>query len=651
MDFYDPGLMARDRVVLTDLQDVFGIDALESTLPISIEVTNPSYDMTYSRLSYGKGNCLLRMVENIITRDVFNTGINNYLFVNLYGNANRYDLWASLTTAAQANGTLNEDQDLAEIMEEWTSNPGYPIVNVHSNEEPNEITLVQQRFFSNPDASPSDSGSWNIPINFAYPGESEIPSTVPSLWLTTSDFSISTNVTTKPFIVNVQQTGYYRVNYGDDLWHMLTEVLTEDVDSIDPLNRAQMLDDSLNVARAGQLAYEVALGLSQYIANNEYHYIPVKAALNNFFYLDTMFREESDSSYAALKYYLEYIFGPLYDLYGFTAQDDEIYLDTLIREEMISWMCMYNYGDCVSQATSMFSSWMTESTPDDINPIPVDIKAPVYKTAIGFGSSAEWNFLWDRFLASTVDSERMRIIKALGRSEDEVIILEFLDRTIDATSGIRKQDASYTHGSIGFTATGRTVQFTWLEDNFDAIQNYHGTGFSNVVSPIVTAFAAGAKTQEESDRLQVFYNEHRGDIPGADNIFNPALESSNLNMKWMDNYFDIVHSWLVGHTPTTTTTTTTTTSNPIDTTTTTENSSDTTTTTTTPNGGDTTTTTTPNGGDTSTTTANVEDTTTSTIPTSSTSSSTGSGCKSIGVNSQIMLLILSSLCFLSHLLL
>ena len=624
MDFYDSELHARDRVVLTDLQDVFGIDALESSLPISVEVTNPSYDMTYSRLSYGKGNCLLRMVENIITRDVFNTGINQYLSRNMYGNANRYDLWSTLNEVAQLNGTLDSTQDLSDIMEEWTSTPGYPVVNVHSTDNENEVTLVQQRFFSNPDTSAADS-AWHIPISFAYPGESGIPSTKPSLWMTNEDFSLTTTVTQKPFILNVKQTGYYRVNYGDDLWDLLTEVLHTDMESVDPLNRAQMIDDSLNIARSGQLAYEVALGLTKY-ATGENHYIPIKSTLNNFVYLDEMFKEESSSDYEALQNYLTSLYGQLYIDYGFDAQGEEEFLDSLIREEMISWMCAYNFGDCVSQANTLFASWMDEQSPDDSNPIPADIKAPVYSTAIAYGGAAEWNFLWDRFLAATVDNERLRIIVALGNSKDESTISNLLDMTISADSGIRKQDVGYVHSSVGSTATGRTLQFTWMEDNFIYIMEYHGTGLSNVVSSIVSSFASGAKTQAEAERIQNFYDTYKSVIAGADNIFNPAIETTTLNMKWMENNFNIVLEWFLDNIMQTTPTTdsTTTTSGSGDTTTT-QGSGDTTTTSS--GSGDTTTTTTQGSGDT---------TTTSNSPTTTPS---GNGSESTVVNMPTLLLL------------
>ena len=62
--FYDPGLESEDRLVIIDLQNVFEIDAYETTVAISSEVTNPDYDLVFGRISYGKGCCLIRSVDN-----------------------------------------------------------------------------------------------------------------------------------------------------------------------------------------------------------------------------------------------------------------------------------------------------------------------------------------------------------------------------------------------------------------------------------------------------------------------------------------------------------------------------------------------------------------------------------------------------------
>jgi aminopeptidase N len=79
--------------------------------------------------------------------------------------------------------------------------------------------------------------------------------------------------------------GYYRVDYDQNNWNRLINYLKDDdYTKIPPVNRAQLLDDSLNLARAGA-HYRTALALAQYLDKEE-DYIPWLAALNGFAFLN-----------------------------------------------------------------------------------------------------------------------------------------------------------------------------------------------------------------------------------------------------------------------------------------------------------------------------------------------------------------------------
>lgn len=75
------------------------------------------------------------------------------------------------------------------------------------------------------------------------------------------------------------------MNYDNDNWNLIIKELHESHDNIPPLNRAQLLDDALNLARAGKLPYSVALDLTMYLEHDK-DYIPWAAALNALSFLD-----------------------------------------------------------------------------------------------------------------------------------------------------------------------------------------------------------------------------------------------------------------------------------------------------------------------------------------------------------------------------
>jgi len=69
-------------------------------------------------------------------------------------------------------------------------------------------------------------------------------------------------------------TAFYRVLYNEENYKLLTDYLnSENHNKIHILNKAQLLDDSLNLARAGVLNYSIALDLTTYLVN-ETDFIP-----------------------------------------------------------------------------------------------------------------------------------------------------------------------------------------------------------------------------------------------------------------------------------------------------------------------------------------------------------------------------------------
>ncbi len=132
-----PEFRYRDRALVIGQHNVFSLDALESSKPITTEVTNPDYDAFFGRIAYDKGGSLLRMIENFMTEEKFRAGLSSYLKKYQYSNAETKDLWNSLTEFAP------DGVDISNIMPSWTDQPGYPVVTFDGS------ALKQERFFLN----------------------------------------------------------------------------------------------------------------------------------------------------------------------------------------------------------------------------------------------------------------------------------------------------------------------------------------------------------------------------------------------------------------------------------------------------------------------------------------------------------------------
>lgn len=69
------------------------------------------------------------------------------------------------------------------------------------------------------------------------------------------------------------------MNYDKDNWNELIRQLNVSHGAIHVLNRAQLIDDSFNLARAGLLEYSTALDLSTYL-NHEDDVMPWYTAID-----------------------------------------------------------------------------------------------------------------------------------------------------------------------------------------------------------------------------------------------------------------------------------------------------------------------------------------------------------------------------------
>lgn len=86
--------------------------------------------------------------------------------------------------------------------------------------------------------------------------------------------------------------GYFRVNYDTRNWQLINEQLTKNHPAISVTNRAQIMDDSLNLAQAGLLDYDLALNLTLYLERED-EFLPWDATFSSLSYVASMMSRTS----------------------------------------------------------------------------------------------------------------------------------------------------------------------------------------------------------------------------------------------------------------------------------------------------------------------------------------------------------------------
>lgn len=131
--------------------------------------------------------------------------------------------------------------NLTEMLEPWTTQPGYPLITVNVDENRRKMKISQRRFFFNK-TNHNDDLTWNVPLNYATANEnSDFSNTTFSFIFKRHQIDgldLEMNDTIDWIVFNVQEIGFYRVNYDEVTWDKISAALmTED---IHVLNRAQV---------------------------------------------------------------------------------------------------------------------------------------------------------------------------------------------------------------------------------------------------------------------------------------------------------------------------------------------------------------------------------------------------------------------------
>lgn len=82
------------------------------------------------------------------------------------------------------------------------------------------------------------------------------------------------------FLVNVDRLGFYRVNYDDTNWRRLTSAIKSQRDAFSSQTIAQLIDDSLSLARDSLVSYRTVFELLEILKNETSIIVWNAASLN-----------------------------------------------------------------------------------------------------------------------------------------------------------------------------------------------------------------------------------------------------------------------------------------------------------------------------------------------------------------------------------
>lgn len=500
VDKFYPEWNLWDQFIEDAMNGAMGLDALKTTHPIDVKVNSPAeIREIFDVISYDKGGCVLRMLENYVGETNFRAGLKKYLSSFKYANAQGQDLWDAIGKASK--------MPVSDMVNSWLKQPGFPQVEITQNN--NSLLLKQSRFLM--ESTPkTQKGLWNIPITYGLGKEAK------TILLTKKSTTVK-SPSGPGFVANLGRTGFYRVKYDDGI--LLDLKMLVDQKQIPHVDRWAIQNDLFALCVAGKEDIRNYLDFSDAYFDED-SYLPQTNVANNLNFLSllTFFEDFSDEIH---EYTINYFRKILSNL-GWEKQKSDRHTDAFLRG--FSIFALGKLGDelILEKANLKFKAFL--KNPSTLHP---DIREPVFSLVAWTGNSKTHSQFVTLYKNAKTMEEKLRFLGALCYFRDEKLLIKTLQ--FSQTSEVRSQNMQLPIMRIAANPYGKKILWPWLKKNWVKMGKKVGYG-NPLFNRIVASIALIADDSMESE-IKAFFKKNS--TPGTERTQSQTLERIRIHSKFL----------------------------------------------------------------------------------------------------------------------
>ncbi|CAH0395173.1 unnamed protein product [Bemisia tabaci] len=505
--------------------------------PVRASVSRPEdFIGLFGPERYKKGMFMIRMIGHFLGMEILRAGLMHYMKRHQYGNVVQDDLWTALTEVAHENGVLDPKTSVKTIMDPWTTQTGYPVLDVKKNSN-GTLTLSQRMFDPKcvPSKTTAKNGStyWPIPITYTTGKIADFSNTKPGQWLTGEQNPMISDikVAARDWIVfNLQVAALYKVNYYEENWELLKGALEtrETREKIHPLNREQIYRDALDFGWSQELDYKLVFSLCASL-RHETDYLPLSGALASLRQLDLVLRRSPNHAY--FKNYLQKLMNPIVKESGSLAETP-IEARTIEKQSLMAEVAThFKIGNYERQALYLFANWSSSLTPDSVIPIPRNVLRQVCCIALKKRGAEVWDFLWKRYRNSVSAPFKSIILSSLTCSNKVGDLEQYLEWVYNRTSEVRPTESLTLFEAVADNEVGFDVAKDFFMKRVSDIFAYHGAKKSEM-GRYVEILADQMVTTAEYDEMKAFIEKYDGFFKFSVPAVERALDKIDTNIGW-----------------------------------------------------------------------------------------------------------------------
>ncbi|XP_011642983.1 aminopeptidase N-like [Pogonomyrmex barbatus] len=303
--------------------------------------------------------CILRMLQYVLKEEIFLEGIKVYMKKQWSNLDDFWDLMQSVLDKQQ-----NTDRgyiSLKNLMDPWVKKKQYPVLKSHTelNSNMKKLNVIMENM----------SGTFKIPVTYIRLPKPNFHNILPKFWIYFKSVVRLTFVF--PYVtwllLNLQQTGYYRVNYQkNDLLEIGGYLHTKNYTNIHVLNRAQIIDDTFHFVTTGEFDSPATFWYLVAYLHQELDYIawyPMFKAMERMSFI-IPFNESIHFKTKILG-----LLRPLLQKIGYEEFNiDEDDLTKCLKQEAVKWACVLGDIECKKMAERKLEWHLSNKTSNYLLP-------------------------------------------------------------------------------------------------------------------------------------------------------------------------------------------------------------------------------------------------------------------------------------------
>jgi len=498
VDKFYPEWNLWDQFIEDAMNSAMGLDSLKTTHPIDVTVNSPAeIREIFDVISYDKGGCVLRMLENYVGETNFRAGLKNYLSSFKYGNAQGQDLWDAIGKASK--------MPVSAMVNSWLKQPGFPQVEISQNDK--SLVLKQSRFLMEPTPK-TQKGLWHVPITLGLGNE-----TITKLM---TKKSITVKTPSSPgFVANIGRTGFYRVKYDDGI--LLDLKMLVDQKQIPHVDRWAIQNDLFALCIAGKEDVANYLDFTDAYFDED-SYLPQTNVANNLNFLAslTFFEDFGDE----IREYAINYFRKILSNLGWMPKSSDKHTDAFMRGFSIFVLGKFGDDSIIEQAEIKFKAFL--KNPSTLHP---DIREAIFSLVAWNGNAKTHSQFVSLYKKAKTMEEKLRFLGAMCNFRSEKLLIKTLQ--FSQTSDVRSQNMQLPIMKIAANPYGKKILWPWLKKNWGKMSKKVGYG-NPLFNRIVASITLVADDSMESD-IKAFFKKNP--TPGTERTQTQTLEKIRIYSK------------------------------------------------------------------------------------------------------------------------